>query len=70
MVVVVVVVVIVVGVVVGVVVGGGGVGVGVVVVPARIFVVQEQLNRILGFCTVLYGGLLGYEAVSTGSFDA
>lgn len=24
----------------------------------RIFVAQEQLNRILGFCTVLYSGLL------------
>ena len=36
----------------------------------RIFVVQEQLNMIFGFCTVLYGGLLGYETVSTGSFDA
>ena len=31
---------------------------------------QEQLNRIFRFCTVLYGGLLGYETVSTGSFDA
>ena len=31
---------------------------------------QENLNRIFGFCTVLYGGLLGYETVSTGSFDA
>ena len=31
---------------------------------------QEQVNVILGFCTVLYGGLLGSETVSTGSFDA
>ena len=31
---------------------------------------QEQLNRIFGFCTLLYCGLLGYETVSTGSFDA
>ena len=30
----------------------------------------EQLNRILGFCAVSYGGLFGYETVSTGSFDA
>ena len=36
----------------------------------RIFVMQEQLNMISGFCTVLYGGLLGPETVSTGSFDA
>ena len=31
---------------------------------------QEQVNVILGFCTVLYGGLLGSETVSTGGFDA
>ena len=36
----------------------------------RIFVVQEQLSMILGFCTILHGGLLGSETVSTGSFDA
>ena len=36
----------------------------------RTFVVQEQLIMILRFCTVLYGGLLGSETASTGSFDA
>ena len=36
----------------------------------RIFVVQEQLSRIFGFYAVLCGGLLGYETVSIGSFDA
>ena len=35
-----------------------------------IFVVREQLNMMFRFCTVLYGGLLGYETVSTCSFDA
>ena len=35
----------------------------------RIFLVQEQLHVMLGFCTVLYGGLLGSETVSIGSFD-
>ena len=35
-----------------------------------IFVVQEQLNMILRFCTVSYGGLHASETVSTGSFDA
>ena len=37
----------------------------------RISVVQEQFNKMLGFCTtVLSGGVLGYETTSTGSFDA
>ena len=31
---------------------------------------QEQLSRMFGFCTALYIGLLGYETVSRGSFDA
>ena len=38
-------------------------------IHVRIFVRVVQLNIILGFCTVLYGGLLGSETVSTGSFD-
>ena len=36
----------------------------------RIFAAQEQLNTMLGFCTVLCGGLLGSETVSAGTFDA
>ena len=31
--------------------------------------VQERLNRIFGFCAIWNRGLLGYETVSTGSFD-
>ena len=32
--------------------------------------VKGQLIMIFGFCTALYNGLLGYEIVSAGSFDA
>ena len=39
-------------------------------VYVRIIAVRKQLNIIWGFCTVLYGGLLGSETASTGSFDA
>ena len=35
-----------------------------------IFVVKELNARTFGFCTVFYGGLVGYETVSAGSFDA
>lgn len=36
----------------------------------RIFVVQKQSNIIFGLYTVLKGGFLGYETVSTGSFES
>ena len=31
-----------------------------------VLIVQEQLDRILRFCTVLYGGLLGHDTVGAG----
>ena len=30
---------------------------------------QEEPNRIFGFCTVFYGGLYGYKTASTGILD-